>query len=125
MFRFKRDKDKPRLRERLAKRLSRTRESLTEKLSRLALGKKTIDAELLEAIETQLLMADVGVEATQQIIDDLTARVKRKALKDPEALFKALREDMLAILKPVSQPLEIPDHIRPFIILVVGVNGSG
>ncbi|RMD71111.1 MAG: signal recognition particle-docking protein FtsY [Gammaproteobacteria bacterium] len=125
MFRFKRDKDKPRLRERLAKRLSRTRESLTEKLSRLALGRKVIDAELLEEIETQLLMADVGVEATQQIIEDLTSRVKRKALKDPEALFRALREDMLAILRPVSQPLEIPDHIRPFIILVVGVNGSG
>jgi fused signal recognition particle receptor len=110
---------------RLRERLRRTRHTLTQGLARLALGKKEIDADLLEAMETQLLIADVGVEATQQIIGDLNARVTRKLLRDPEALFAALREDMLGILDPCAAPLEVSRQARPFIILVVGVNGSG
>ena len=109
----------------LRARLSRTRENLTEGLGDLFLGKKEIDDELLEELETRLLMADVGVEATQQIIDDLTARVSRKELKDAEALFEALHGDMVAMLEPVERPLTIPDTDGPFVILVVGVNGSG
>jgi fused signal recognition particle receptor len=110
---------------RLRERLRRTRHTLTQGLARLALGKKEIDADLLEAMETQLLIADVGVEATQQIIGDLNARVTRKVLREPEALFAALREDMLGILAPCAAPLEVSPQAKPFIILVVGVNGSG
>ena len=111
---------------RLKEGLSKTRRGLTEGIASLVLGKKQIDDALLEEIETQLLMADVGVEATRGIIEDLTQRVARKQLKDPQALMQALREDMAAILRPCSVPLRIPaDHPGPFVILMVGVNGVG
>ena len=110
---------------RLKSGLSRTRGSLTEGIGDLLLGKKQIDDELLEEIETQLLVADMGVEATQAIITDLTDRVSRKQLGDSEALFAALREDMAAMLQPVSAPLEIDAAEGPFVILVVGINGAG
>ncbi len=104
--------------------LSRTRSSLTGGLGSLFLGRKTLDDELMEELETRLLTADVGVETTRRIIDDLTARISRKELQDPQALYQALKQEMLAILEPVSQPLEIGDQ-RPFVILMVGVNGAG
>ncbi len=110
---------------RLRERLSRTRTSLTKGLSSLILGRKTIDDELLEELETRLLLADVGVDATREIIDRLTERVSRKQLADPEALIAALREELLAILEPVSKPLEIPEGKHPFVILMVGINGAG
>ncbi len=110
---------------RLRERLSRTRSGLTEGLSSLVLGKKAIDDELLEELETRLLLADVGVEATQEIIARLTERVSRKQLTDAEALIGALREELLAILAPVSRPLEIPESDHPFVILMVGINGAG
>ncbi|WP_435103384.1 signal recognition particle-docking protein FtsY [Arhodomonas sp. AD133] len=94
-------------------------------LSSLFLGRKSIDDDLLEELETQLLMADVGVEATQRIIDDLTARLRRKELADAAALHRALREDMLAILEPVSTPLTVDGARAPFVVLTVGVNGVG
>ncbi|PWG63103.1 signal recognition particle-docking protein FtsY [Sediminicurvatus halobius] len=94
-------------------------------LSGLFLGRKQIDEDLLEELETLLLTADVGVEATRRIIDDLTARLRRNELADTGALHQALREDMLAILAPVAQPLEIPPDKRPFVLLTVGVNGAG
>jgi len=109
---------------RLRQGLSRTRHGLTDGLAELALGRKTIDEDLLEDLETLLLGADVGVEATRTIIDDLTRRVSRKELKDPGALLAALKEEMRRILEPVSQPLVITDD-RPFAILMVGVNGAG
>jgi len=111
--------------QRLKQGLSRTRAGLTEGLARLVLGKKVIDDELLEEIETHLLAADVGAAATQRILADLTARVQRKQLGDAEALLTALKEDMAAILAPCSRPLLIPAAIRPYIILMVGVNGVG
>lgn len=116
---------KERLFSRLRSRLSRTRSHLTDGIANLALGKKTIDDELLEEFETQLLLADVGIEATQSIIEDLTARVSRKQLKSPEALMGALRENMRTLLAPCSQRLVIPKQTQPFTILVVGVNGAG
>ena len=136
MFGFKKNRDKentaqaeaaarPGLFQRLKQRLGRTRGSLTEGLARLVLGKKAIDEDVLEEIETRLLMADVGAEATARIIDDLTARVKRKQLDDAEALLAALKEDMQAILAPCSAPLAIPAETRPYVILMVGVNGVG
>jgi fused signal recognition particle receptor len=110
---------------RLKSGLGRTRGSLTEGISHLLLGRRQIDDELLEEIETQLLVADLGVEATQAIIADLTRRVSRKQLTDSAALFSALREEMAAMLQPVSVPLQIEKNDKPFVILVVGINGAG
>jgi len=110
---------------RLKSGLARTRHNLTEGVASLVLGSKAIDAELLEDIETTLLLADVGVEATREIIDDLTGRISRKELGDAEALMGALHEDMEAILAPVSVPLSIPLETRPYVILMVGINGAG
>ena len=110
---------------RLKQGLSRTRSSFTAGLADLALGKKTIDDEILEDIETLLLTADVGVEATQQIIQDLTERVSRKELNDTGALYGALQEDMRRILAPCDIPLDISPSHRPYVILMVGVNGAG
>lgn len=100
--------------------LSRTGDGLAN----LFLGKKAISDDLLEELETLLLMADVGIEATTEIIDALTERVRRKELNDSQALFAALRELLVEILKPCEQPLRIEGH-RPFVLLVVGVNGVG
>jgi fused signal recognition particle receptor len=116
---------KPGLFARLRSGLSRTRSTLTAGIGDLVLGRKEIDDELLEEIETQLLVADMGVEATQAIISDLTQRVSRKQLGDSEALMAALREDMLAMLEPSSEPLQIEPGKKPFVILVVGINGAG
>ncbi len=110
---------------RLKERLGRTRANLTEGLARMVLGKKVIDQEVLDEIETRLLTADVGVDATARIIEDLTERVKRKQLADAEALLGALREDMQAILAPCDRPLDIHSDKKPYIILMVGVNGVG
>lgn len=104
--------------------LSRTRSGLTDNLTSLFQG-KAIDAHLLEEIEDTLIMADIGVQATRQIINDLEQRLSRKELKDSEALNAALRENMAAILQPCDNALTIPDNIRPFVILMVGVNGVG
>ncbi|HEX9801805.1 MAG TPA: signal recognition particle-docking protein FtsY [Gammaproteobacteria bacterium] len=116
---------KPGLFARLKSGLSRTRSTFTAGIGDLVLGRKEIDDELLEEIETQLLVADMGVEATQAIIGDLTQRVSRKQLGDSEALMAALREDMLAMLEPSSEPLQIDARKKPFVILVVGINGAG
>jgi len=105
--------------------LSKTRSGLTESIANLVVGRKQIDDELLEDLETQLLTADVGVEATQSIIRDLTGRVARKQLNDPDALLAALHDDMQAMLAPVDQPLNIPQSEQPFVLLMVGINGAG
>ena len=105
--------------------LSRTRESLTGGVADLVVGSKSIDDELLEEIETMLLVADVGVEATREIIDSLTEQVARKQLNDADALMAALHTRMQAILEPISQPLRIPGDSRPYVILMVGINGAG
>lgn len=135
MFGFGKDKNQEREKQeaekksglfaRLKSGLSRTRSGLTEGIGDLVLGRKEIDDDLLEEIETQLLIADMGVEATQAIIADLTQRVSRKQLGDSEALMTVLREDMLAMLEPSSKPLEIEQGKKPFVILVVGINGAG
>ncbi len=110
---------------RLKNQLTKTRTGLTGGLGNLFLGKKQIDDDLFEDLEMLLLSADVGIEATQRIIDSLTQRVARKQLSDPQALTAALQEEMLSILEPNQQPLTIPDGEGPFVILVVGVNGMG
>ena len=110
---------------RLKQGLSKTSASLGEGMASLFLGKKAIDDDLLDEIETRLLTADVGVEATTAIIQSLTQKVARKQLVDSGALYKALQEELAALLKPVEQPLLIPAEKKPFVILVVGVNGAG
>ena len=110
---------------RLKQGLSKTRNSFGGAIADLVVGKKAIDDELLEEIETQLLMADVGIEATGQIISDLTERLARKQLADSDALMTALRDDLAAMLEPSNIPLDIPVSDSPFVILVVGVNGVG
>ncbi len=110
---------------RLKRGLSRTRGTLTDGLADLVLGKKSIDDELLENLETVLLSADVGVDATRAIVDDLTQRVGRKELDDPASLERALREDLASILAPSSKPLQIDTTQIPFVILMVGINGAG
>ena len=110
---------------RLKQRLARTSNQLTGGFAALVLGKKTIDDDLLEELETQLLTADLGVDATQTIIRNLTQRVARKQLSDANSLFTALRDDMVAILQPSCKPLVIPEQEGPFVILMVGINGVG
>jgi len=110
---------------RLKQGLAKTSALLNSDVRDLVQMRRTIDAELLEELETQLLVADVGVEATQAIIKDLSARVSRKQLDDGEALIAALREDMQAMLAPANRPLIIDSARRPFVVLVVGVNGAG
>ena len=104
--------------------LSRTGSQFSSGLGALFLGKKAIDDDLLEDLETQLLMADVGVEATRRIIDDITERVSRRELSDGSAVMAATQNALLDILLPCQHPLtvEVP---KPFVILVVGVNGAG
>jgi fused signal recognition particle receptor len=111
--------------ERLRSQLGKTRTGFTGALANLAIGRKAIDRELLDEIEEQLLMADLGVNATADIIKDLTASLERHELRDWEVLRERLRSHLLDILVPCSAPLEIPDHLRPYVILVVGVNGVG
>lgn len=110
---------------RLKQGLSKTSASIGEGMASLFLGKKTIDDELLEDIETRLLTADVGVEATAVIIQSLTQKVARKQLTDADALYKSLQAELANMLKPVEEPLVINTQNKPFVILVVGVNGAG
>ncbi|WP_110686187.1 signal recognition particle-docking protein FtsY [Salinicola aestuarinus] len=106
--------------------LGRTRANLTDGIAELLVGKKQIDDDLIEELETQLLMADVGIDATTEIIERLTERVSRKELADAEALYRALQEELAALLAPVTQPLALPPKGEgPFVILMVGVNGVG
>ncbi|QVX17558.1 signal recognition particle-docking protein FtsY [Pseudomonas congelans] len=110
---------------RLKQGLSKTSASIGEGMASLFLGKKAIDDDLLEEIETRLLTADVGVEATSVIIKSLTQKVARKQLTDAQALYTSLQGELAAMLKPVEQPLVIKSEHKPFVILVVGVNGAG
>lgn len=105
--------------------LAKTRAGLSEGLARLVSGKKQLDKELIDHIETSLLSADTGVATTQHLIDHLTDKLSRHELADAEAALAALQAEMKNILQPCSQPLVIPESTKPFVILVVGVNGSG
>ncbi|MEX0394868.1 signal recognition particle-docking protein FtsY [Providencia rettgeri] len=108
---------------RLKKGLLKTRQNLGSGFFGLFSGKK-IDDDLFEELEEQLLIADVGVDTTRKIIDNLTAHASRKELKDAEALYGKLREEMSDILAKVDKPLVIEDK-KPYVILMVGVNGVG
>lgn len=110
---------------RLGDALRRTRSAIADGIAQIIGARTTIDDTLLEDVETILLSADVGVDATQRIIDSLRSRISRKEVGDASALLAALEKDMLDILQPVEQPLSIPESDGPHVILVVGVNGAG
>jgi len=116
--------ERPGLFRRLRRRLNRGNSWLTTDLAELFKGRQ-IDGAILEELETRLLTADVGVEATERILEDLRRRVARRELADVAALIGALRTSIVEILRPVACPLAIDPKQRPFVILVVGVNGSG
>ena len=104
--------------------LSRTKESIGSGIVSLFRG-KAIDDELFEELETQLLVADVGMDTTVKIINQLTESSNRKQLKDGDALYQLLKEQMGDILKKVESPLILKTESGPFVILMVGVNGVG
>ena len=97
---------------------------LTTDLTELLPGRK-IDAQILEHLETRLITADVGMEATTRILEELRGRVARKELADVDALLKGLNDAMVAILKPVEKALTVDRAAKPFVILVMGINGAG
>ena len=105
--------------------LSRTREQFANGMVTLLIGGKEIDDELLEEIETQMLVSDIGVDATRTIIDRLTERVSRKELVYSNALYKALQQELVELLAPRVKPLHIDTAKKPYVILMVGVNGVG
>jgi fused signal recognition particle receptor len=109
---------------RLRARLNQGDSWLTYDLANLLPG-RAIDAQILEDLETRLLTGDVGVEATESILEGLRTAVERRELKDRDALLGALRASMVGILSPCEQALTVDRSQRPFVILVVGVNGSG
>ena len=106
--------------------LIKTRNQLGEGIARLVLGKKEINAEVLEELEAALLTADVGFGMTQCVMEDLSAGVKRNELADGNAVLSALKTKLIETLAPCGQPLTLPNNATtPFVILLVGVNGAG
>jgi len=130
---FKRNKDKGGNAEgaggglfsRLKSGLAKTRSNFTEGLARLVAGKKQIDDELLEELETLLITADIGVETTTDIIDAITDRVKRRDLADPEAVVGAVRDHLIDALSVAAPELAWQPGEDHRVVLVVGVNGVG
>jgi fused signal recognition particle receptor len=109
---------------RLKQGLTKTSQNLGNGLAGLFLGKK-IDDDLYEELETQLLMADVGVDTSQKLIKQLVQHANRKQLKDADALYDKLQQEMALLLDDVEQPLQLTGADGPFVILMVGVNGVG
>ena len=105
--------------------LAKTRSQLGNGIENLLLGAKQIDDDLFEQLETLLLMADVGVDATTTILQKLTQEAARKNLQDPQALQNTLRQVLEDMLTPCVEPLNLTQHQGPFVILMVGVNGAG
>jgi fused signal recognition particle receptor len=119
------DGDRQGLWGRLKSGLGKTRSQLASGVGNLLLGEKEIDEAVLEGLETSLLMTDVGLDATGWIMEQLTARVRRRELNDTRALYGALASLLKDLLAPFAKPLEIADGTRPFVIFFVGVNGAG
>lgn len=108
----------------LRERLSRTRQGFVSGLDRLVLGKRQIDDELLDELEEMLITSDLGVQTTQRLIEAVKEKVRRRELSDPARLKSALQAEIEAILAPEAAPLDV-EAARPFVIMVVGVNGVG
>lgn len=109
---------------RLVKGLLKTKQNIGAGFRSFFLGKK-IDDELFEELEEKLLIADIGVPTTSKIIKNLTEHASRKELQDAELLYQQLKVEMADILEPVVQPLVIDTTKKPYVILMVGVNGVG
>ena len=109
---------------RLVKGLLKTKQNIGAGFRSFFLGKK-IDDELFEELEEQLLIADIGVPTTSKIIKNLTEHASRKELQDAELLYQQLKVEMADILEPVALPLVIDTTKKPYVILMVGVNGVG
>lgn len=103
--------------------LSKTRSRFTEGMANLVFGEKALDQDLFDEIETQLIVADVGVAASSEIIAELTDQVRRQQLQDAKVLYEELQKLLIELLLDCEKPLEI--QARPSVILVVGVNGAG
>ncbi len=110
---------------RLRRGLNKTGSRLREGLASLAGGAGRIDEELLEEVETRLLSADVGLEATDAVIEGLRKKLDRRQLADADTFVAALKEELTGLLLPCEQALSISASGRPFVILMVGVNGAG
>ncbi len=109
---------------RLKQGLSRTREQLNRPVSELFGSHAKIDDELYEELETILLTSDVGVAATEYLLNDLRQRVKKERLEDAGQLKTTLRQSLLDLLAPLEKPLDVTTH-KPFVIMLAGVNGAG
>ncbi len=105
--------------------LEKTRHGFADSMADFFLGKKSIDQDMLDELESQLLSADVGMDATTAIIDELHNSISRKAINDEAALHLTLANVMKKILQPCEQPLSPDVDKKPFVILVVGINGAG
>jgi fused signal recognition particle receptor len=110
---------------RMRRGLGRTRSQLTHGLAQLFLGAGQIDDDLFEELETQLLMADLGVETTAAILDSLSETVLRRDLSEPQILYQALKQQLQQLLLCCQRPLQIDTNQTPYVILLVGVNGAG
>lgn len=111
--------------QRLKTQLKKTRGSIGGVLSSLTLGEDKVTRDLLDDIEANLIMADIGIDTTTQIIQKLRDNLEKDQLKDVNALTETLKHNLFDMLQPCSQPLQIPQQDGPFVILVVGVNGAG
>lgn len=109
----------------LRDKLGKSRQTFGRSLGQLLLGERQLDDELVEEIETILISSDVGLEATQILVDEIVERAKRKELTDTRAVYRHLRESLQDILRAHEQPLVIPKQDTPFVIMAVGVNGVG
>jgi fused signal recognition particle receptor len=110
--------------QRLKEGLFKTHEGLVNKIDELVAGKKEIDEGLLAELEEILITSDIGVKTTQELLDNLTAKVQRKELEDADLLRQSLQEQIFQILSRQEKPLNL-EAARPFIIMVIGVNGTG
>ncbi len=110
---------------RLSKGLAKTRGSLAAGVGNLILGEKVIDEDVLEELETALLLTDVGVEATDRIMESLAPRIKRKQLNNTVALHAALAQELKALLAPLEKPFSVDTDSKPCVVMFVGVNGAG
>ena len=112
--------------EKLKKGLSKTHQGFVEKIDHLFLGKKTIDQDLLDELEAVLIEADLGVKTTGELIEGVQQGLKRGELQDPGKVKEFIKQEILRILKSGEKPIVIDfSKIKPFVVMVVGVNGGG
>ena len=111
--------------DKLEQKLAKSRNGFGKKMKHVFSFKKSIDDDLFEDIETTLLMADVGAQATMEIVDNTAKSVKRRKLSDSQAVYDALKSNLQTLAETVQKPLVIDESKQPFVILVVGVNGVG